>query len=289
MFFLHKSICSLLIFGAFCAHAAIIDNQRLATLVRQHEQQLGARIGVAVLDTANGETASYRGNERFPLNSTHKALLCGALLNQVDRGELSLTATTQFPASALVAYSPVTEKFVAPAAMSWQQLCSAAVSYSDNTAANLVAHHLGGPAAINRFLRDVGDSVTRIDRDEPELNSAIPGDLRDTTTPLAVSRTLQTLAFGTALQPASRAQLIQWLRDDKVADALLRSVLPGGWRIADKTGAGAYGSRSIISIIWPGKGSPRIVSIYITQTSAPLKQSNAAIADIGKILFSTMK
>lgn len=289
MFFSPKSICSLLLFSLPVAQAASIDATRLAEAVRLQEQQLGARIGVAVVDSASGDTASYRGDERFPLNSTVKTLLCGALLHQVDNGELTLADTTQFPRSALVTYSPVTEKFVAPARINWQQLCSAAISYSDNTAANLVAKKVGGPAGVTRFLAMLGDTVTHIDRYEPELNSAIPGDVRDTTTPLAVSRTLQKLTLGTALQPASRAQLIQWMRDDKVADALLRSVLPAGWTIADKTGAGDFGSRSIVSIIWPENKSPRLVIIYITQTKATLKQSNEAIASLGKVIFSAIK
>ncbi|WP_312081211.1 serine hydrolase, partial [Pantoea septica] len=130
---------------------------------------------------------------------------------------------------------------------------------------------------------------TRLDRFEPELNSAVPGDMRDTTTPLAVSETLQKLTLGTALTPASRAQLLQWMREDKVANALLRSVLPAGWSIADKTGAGEYGSRSIISMVWPENGKPLIVSVYITQTEATLAQSNAAIARIGKAIFAAAR
>lgn len=286
MFFPKKSLCSLLLSGVCAANAATIDNATLTAVARLQEAHLGARIGIAVVDIASGETVSYRGNERFPLNSTYKALLCGALLSKADKGELSLNDTTQFSQSELVEYSPVTSKFVAPATMSWQQLCSAAVSESDNTAANQVTKKLGGPAAITQFIASSGDSVTRLDRYEPELNSAIPGDLRDTTTPLAVSKTLQKLALGDVLTPRSRAQLVQWMRDDKVANPLLRSVLPAGWEIGDKTGAGANGSRSIISIVWPQKNKPHIVSIYITETNATMAQSNDAIARIGTAIFT---
>lgn len=284
-----KSICSLLMLCAVSASAATLDSAALAAIARQEEQQLQARIGIAVIDTANGETVSYRGDERFPHNSTHKALLCGALLSETDKGTLRLSDTTQYPTSALVAYSPVTEKFAAPASISWQQVCDAAITYSDNTAANLLINKLGGPAAITHYLGTIGDNVTHLDRLEPELNSAIPGDKRDTTTPVAISKTLQTLALGDVLKPASRAQLIQWMRDDKVADALLRSALPAGWTIADKTGAGAHGSRSIISIVWPQQRQPLIVSVFITQTPATLAQSNQAIARIGKAVFAATK
>ena len=286
MFFRTKSICFLLMLGSAGVSALPLDNAALDAAVKQEEQALSARIGVAVIDVATGNTLSYRGDERFPLNSTHKALSCGALLSEVDKGRLALTSSTRFSQSRLVEYSPVTEKSVEPASITWRQLCSAAVSHSDNTAANLVVERVGGPAGVTRFLRTTGDNVTRLDRDEPELNSATPGDERDTTTPVAVSQTLQKLALGEVLKPASRRQLIQWMRDDKVADALLRSALPAGWTIADKTGAGAYGSRSIIAIAWPLTGKPMIIAIYITETEASLAQSNEAIARLGKVLFA---
>lgn len=287
MFFRYKSVCFLLMLCSASVSALPLDNTALEAVVKQEEQALNARIGVAVIDMATGKKVSYRGDERFPLNSTHKALSCAALLSEVDKGRLALTSSTRFSQSRLVDYSPVTEKFVEPASITWRQLCSAAVSESDNTAANLVVERVGGPAAVTRFLRTTGDNVTQLDRDEPELNSAIPGDERDTTTPIAVSQTLQKLALGEALKLPSRRQLIQWMRDDKVADALLRSVLPAGWSIADKTGAGANGSRSIIAVVWPLTGKPMIVAIYITETEASLTQSNEAIARLGKALFTT--
>lgn len=289
MRFITTCITITFLLNMVAAQASEMDNARLAAVAQQEEQTLKARIGVAVIDTDTSHVASYRGNERFPLNSTHKALLCGMLLNEQEKGKLRLTERTQFDRAALVTYSPVSEKFVAPADMSWQQLCSAAISYSDNTAANLIAEKLGGPAAVTRFFALLGDKVTRLDRHEPELNSAIPGDVRDTTTPLAVSETLRKLTLGEVLTPASRAQLLQWMHDDKVADALLRSVLPAGWRIADKTGAGEYGSRSIVSVVWPENGKPLIVSVYVTQTEATLAQSNAAIARIGKAIFAAVR
>ncbi len=204
-----KSFLALLLLGASAANAATIDAATLTAIARLQEEKLHARIGIAVIDTASGKSVSYRGDERFPLNSTHKALLCGALLSKVDRGEFALSDTTQFSKETLVDYSPVTSKFVAPKSMSWQQVCSAAISYSDNTAANLAAQKLGGPQKVTAFFAGLGDNVTRLDRKEPELNSAVPGDLQDTTTPLAVSRTLEKLTLGDALKPESRAQLVQ--------------------------------------------------------------------------------
>lgn len=289
MFLRYRSVCFLLMFSSAGVSALSLDNTALEAAVKQEEQALNARIGVAAIDVATGKKVSYRADERFPLNSTHKVLSCGALLSEVDKGRLALTSSTTFSQSQLVDYSPLTEKWVAPASVTWRQLCSAAVSDSDNTAANLVVERIGGPPGVTRFLRSTGDNVTRLDRDEPALNSAVPGDERDTTTPAAVSHTLQRLALGDVLKPTSRRQLIQWMRDDRVADALLRAVLPAGWTIADKTGAGEQGSRSIIAIVWPLTGKPMIVAIYITETEARLAQSNEVIARIGKVIFASVQ
>lgn len=276
------ALCSLLL----SLNAAALEQGALTHAVQEEEQILKARIGVAVIDSATGKTISYRGDERFPLNSTHKAFLCAALLSQVDQGERFLANPVTIDRSQLVDYSPVTEKHLAPARMTWQQLCSAAVSYSDNTAANLIAGAVGGPAGMTNLFRRWGDEISRLDRYEPALNEATPGDPRDTTTPLAISATLRRLVTGNLLSRNGKKQLIAWMVEDKVADALLRAALPPGWRIADKTGAGGYGSRSIVAVVWPPDNTPLIVAIYITQTDATLNESNAAIARLGRMIFA---
>ncbi|KAA6405572.1 class A beta-lactamase [Candidatus Tokpelaia sp.] len=260
----------------------------LAAIAGSEEKFLQARIGIAVLDKAGGIIAAWRAYEHFPLNSTYKPLLCAALLHKVDKGALDLSDKVRFDKSRLVSYSPVTQNFITPAAMDWRQLCRAAVEFSDNTAANLILAALGGPGEFNRFLRNMGDNITQLDHFEPDLNHIKPGDKRDSTMPVAIGRTLQQLVFGDILQPQSRRQLTQWLLNDKVADELLRSVLPPQWKIADKTGAGDYGSRSIISIIWPQKREPLLIAIYITATKASIAQTNAAIARIGKKIFTIL-
>ena len=163
-------------------------------------------------------------------------------------------------------------------------LCQAAVSYSDNTAANLAFDAIGGSTGFNAFMRSLGDEQTRLDRKEPDLNEATPGDLRDTTTPKAIVHSLKKALLDDGLSALSQAALKQWMLDDQVASALLRAALPANWRIADKTGAGGYGSRSIIAVIWPPSQQPLVVAIYITQTTAPMTDSNKAVARIGAVL-----
>nr|WP_308823639.1 class A beta-lactamase [Sodalis praecaptivus] len=186
---------------------------------------------------------------------------------------------------ALVGYSPITQTRLAPGKFTLRELCRAAVSYSDNTAANSILEVIGGAGAVTRFMRLIGDNVTRLDRLEPSLNEAVPGDVRDTTTPASVVAALRTILATDVLTLPHRQLLQTWMMDDQVAGDLLRASLPTGWRIADKTGAGGYGSRSIIAAVYPDPKQLFYIAIYITQTAATLQQSNRVAANIGKIIF----
>jgi len=265
-----------------------IDAGRLESAIRAEEAQLSAQIGAAVLDTKSNAVWGYRGDERFPLDSTHKAFVCAALLAKADRGEASLQKRVVIIATDLVAHSPITEKRIAPDAMSLSELCAAAITVSDNTAANAVLSAIGGPPAVTDFFRSLGDEVSRLDRNEPDLNESAPGDPRDTTTPAAAVADLDKLLLGNTLNPAAREQLKQWMIDDAVAGPLLRAAAPSNWRIADKTGAGEHGSRGIVAVLWPPDRAPIVAAIYIRDTAASLDARNAAIARIGAALIKAL-
>ncbi len=273
---------SIVTLAASSQYANALEVGALSKSVQAEEARLDARIGMAVFDVKDGSRWAHRGDERFPLNSTHKLFSCAALLKQVDQHMLALENIISIERASLVAYSPVIEK--AGGQVTLRDACAASVSWSDNTAANIVTEAIGGTQAFTNFMRDIGDPHTRLDRKEPEMNEAAPNDLRDTTTPNAIVESLRRIVLGDVLRQDSRALLNDWMINDRVADALLRASLPRTWSIADKSGAGGYGSRSIVAVIWPENREPVVVGIYITQTRASMAQSNAAIARIGKVL-----
>ncbi|WP_394804878.1 class A beta-lactamase [Dickeya solani] len=271
------------LFAAFSlpafAHQATLDKVKVA------EDQLNARVGYTELDLASGKIReSYRPKERFPMMSTYKVLLCGAVLSRVDTGREQLDRRIKYRQRDLVEYSPVTEQHLADG-MTVAELCSAAITMSDNTAGNLLLSTIGGPQELTTFLRKTGDQVTRLDRWEPELNEALPGDERDTTTPETMAQTLRKLLTDKILTATSQQQLMSWMEADKVAGPLLRSVLPAGWFIADKTGAGERGSRGIIAALGPDGKPSRIVVIYLTENEATIGERNKQIAEIGVSLI----
>lgn len=251
------------------------------------EARTGGRLGVAVLDTASGELTGRRLDERFPLCSTFKVLAAAALLARVDGGQESLDRRIVFGREALVPYSPVTEPRVGGAGMSLAELCEAAVTRSDNTAGNLLLQTLGGPAGLTALLRSLGDGVTRLDRTEPTLNEAAPGDPRDTTSPAAMVRTLSKLTLGSALSQPSRERLTGWLLDNRTGGARLRAGLPPGWRIGEKTGTGENGTTNDAGLLWPPEGAAQVVAVYLTGSDRPLAEREAALAAVARVVAET--
>lgn len=255
---------------------------RLAALERQH----GGRLGVSILDTGDGQRAAHRGGERFLMCSTFKLLAVAAVLARVDRGVERLDRRIVFGKEAVLAYAPVTSQRVGAPGMTVAELCQAAITLSDNTAANLLLASLGGPAAVTAYVRSLGDDVTRLDRIEPELNVGRPGDLRDTTTPSAMLADLHTLLLGEVLSATSREQLTTWLCATSTGTEQLRAGMPAGWRVGDKTGSGANRETNDIAIIWPQKRKPLLVTAYYAGSTADTGERHAVLAEVGRIAAS---
>ena len=232
---------------------------RLAAL----EQSFDGRLGVHAIDTGSGEALGYRAGERFPMCSTFKVVLAAAILQQGTVTPGLMQRRIRYAAADLVAYSPITERHLADG-MTVAQLCAAAIQYSDNTASNLLMQVLGGPQAVTAYARAQGDPAFRLDRWETALNSALPGDERDTTTPAAMSATLQRLALDRQLAPPQGAQLQEWLLGNTTGAARIRAGVPAHWKVGDKTGTGDYGTSNDVAILWPGQRAPVALAIYLT-------------------------
>jgi beta-lactamase class A len=243
------------------------SDRSFAEEIRRIERVSGGRLGVAVHDTHGGSRFQQRGGERFPMCSTFKFLLSAAVLHAADGKRLRMGQTLPVRRSDIVSHSPITEKQVGRT-MTLAQLCHATMTESDNGAANLLLPLVGGTAGVTRFVRSLGDPLTRLDRMEPQLNQATPGDPRDTTSPQAMLHCLQTLTLGRVLTPAARTTLTGWMLANRTGDTRLRAGVPRDWRVADKTGAGAYGSNNDIALLWPKGRRPILVTSYLTESKA---------------------
>lgn len=261
-------------------HAALPLSTRLQSL----ETTAQGRLGVYILDTATGQGHGHRADERFLMLSSFKLLACALVLARADRGQESLERRITYAKKDLVTYSPVSERHADTAeGMSLAGLCEATLTTSDNIAANLILASYGGPAALTRFARELGDDTTRLDRNEPELNNGLASALLDTTTPRAMALTVQKLALGNALLPASRQRLQQWLVGNTTGDKRLRAGVPAGWRVGDKTGTNRTDSNDI-GIVWPPNGrAPLLVTAYLAESTASGAVKDATLAGVARL------
>jgi beta-lactamase class A len=252
------------------------------------EARTGGRIGVAALDTASGKRLDHRSEERFPMCSTFKFLAASAVLKRVDQGKEKLERFVSYEAKDILEYAPVTKAHLKDGGMTLGALCAAAIEQSDNTAGNLLLDSIGGPAGLTNFLRSLGGQVTRLDRKEPELNSASPGDERDTTTPAAMCADMQRLLLGNVLSESSRHQLEDWLQHNETGALMVRAGISKTWSVGDKTGRCANGAINDIAIIRPPGRAPIIIAVYFIGSTASADDRAAAIAEAARVVVESL-
>ncbi|MCY7895195.1 class A beta-lactamase [Bacillus vallismortis] len=252
----------------------------------QLEKKFDAKLGVYAIDTGTNKTISYRPNERFAYASTYKVLAAAAVLkkNVIER----LNEVIHYSKDDLVTYSPITEKHV-DTGMSLKEIAEAAIRYSDNTAGNILLQQLGGPKGFEKSLKQIGDHVTKANRFETDLNSAIPGDIRDTSTAKALATDLKAFTVDNNLTPDKRTILTDWMRGNPTGDELIRAGAPIGWLVGDKSGAGSYGTRNDIAIVWPPHRAPIVVAILSNRFTEDAHYDNALIAEAAKVVLTDLK
>ncbi|MCJ2012825.1 class A beta-lactamase [Methylobacterium sp. J-076] len=280
-----RAVCAGLLAATACPPVRAAEG--VEARLRAIEAGTGGRLGLSVAGEGIAPLA-WRADERFPLCSTFKVLAAAALLARVDAGAESLDRVLTVREADLLSYAPVSRKVVeaggGQAPMTLGEACAAALEWSDNTAANLQLGVLGGPAELTRWVRGTGDAVTRLDRDEPTLNTAIPGDPRDTTSPAAMAATLERILLGPVLKPASRVRLEAWMVGARTGFKRLRAGVPPSWRVGDKTGSGDNGTFNVVAILRPPGRPPLFAASYLTGATAPPAACEAAHAEIGRLI-----
>ena len=251
------------------------------------ERSAGGPIGISLLDTHTGERFGHRANDRFPLCSTFKLLLAARLLHGADKGQWAMIERLPVTKADMLFNAPFTEKRIGGSA-SLLELAEAMAVVSDNPAANIGLARVVGPAALTRWLRAIGDQTTRLDRNEPEMNNETPGDPRDTTTPAAMLATSRALVEGHILSPVARKTLFGWMQASRTADTMIRAALPPGWQEANKTGAGSWRARNIVSVMTPPGRNPIWVAAYLFAAKSELAERNRQFVPLGRAIVESV-
>ncbi|MWA07921.1 class A beta-lactamase [Streptomyces sp. BA2] len=274
------------------AFASSPTGGELAKQLSGLEQEYSARLGVFARDTVTGRTVTYRADEHFPMCSVFKTLAAAAVLRDLDRNGTFLAQRIRYTSEDAMnsGYHPITGRPENLAdGMTVGELCAAAVSHSDNGAANLLLRELGGPTAITRFCRSIGDKTTRLDRWEPALNSAEPWRKTDTTSPRAIGHTYARLILGNALAGEDRSRLTGWLMSNTTNGERFRAGLPADWTLADKTGGGKeYGVANDVGVVWPPGKSPLVLAVLSTKHAPEGPTDNPLVAKTVTLLAAAL-
>lgn len=261
---------------------------RLRALEREHS----ARLGVFARHMVTGQEVAYRAGERFPMCSVFKGVAAAAVLRDLNHDGRFLTRRIRYTGRDIEGqYAPVTGMAEhLERGMTVGELCAATVSHSDGTAGNLLLRELGGPRALTRFCRSLEDSTTRLDRWEPELNSAEPWRTEDTTSPRAIALTYGRLLLGSALSRRDRRRLTGWLLESTTSQERFRAGLPEGWTAADKTGSGDYGTANDAGVVWTPDGAPIALAVLTTKrdAAADTPWDNPLIAETTRMLATAL-
>jgi beta-lactamase class A len=276
-------VVALLLGPSFVARAET-DADQFAKI----EARAGSRIGVAAVDVSRNKRIEYHGEQRFLMCSTFKVLATAAVLKRVDENKEKLDRFVRYGEGQLLEYAPVTREHVKEGGMTLEALCAAAIEQSDNTAANLLLDSVGGPKGVTEIARVLGDDLTRLDRMEPELNSAVEGDDRDTTTPAAMCRDLERLFTSDFLSATSRTRLERWMQGNKTGAKLIRASLPADWKIGDKTGRSGKGATNDIAVLRPPSGGPVFLAIYTVDTAGSTEDREKLVAETAKIALDAL-
>jgi beta-lactamase class A len=271
------------LYGTFALLASPVWAQKAPfSALANYERDSGGHIGVYAKNQSTGVEISWRAHERFVMCSTFKASLAASILTSVDRGQAHLDELIAYGPADLLEWAPAAKQNVEKGAMSVRDMCEAAVELSDNTCANALLARFGGPPALTAYWRSLGDTVSRLEHNEPELNRTPPGDEHDTTTPAAMAGTLGKLILGNALSATSREQLTSWMLGCKTGDNRLRAGLPRDWRIGDKTGNNGKDGAGDIAVTWSTRGEPVVICAYTRGGAPTSRQIDEVFAQIGR-------
>ena len=250
------------------------------------EARHGGRIGLSAIGDRG--IVDWRADERFVYCSTFKMYLAAATLLRIQAGEEQLDRLIPITAADMVNHAPVTEPAIG-ASLSVDTLMQAVVEVSDNPAANLLLKAMGGLEPMQNFYRSLGDTSTRVDRFEPEMNR-LDGD-KDTITPgQSVQNMLRLFEDPqTPLSPASKDKLLGWMFSSPTGMGRIKAGVPAGWRVAHKTGTGGYGPTNDIGVLYPPTGGPVTIAIYYHGVRASSDaQNEAVIADATRMALAAL-
>ncbi|HCW36226.1 BlaZ-like penicillin-hydrolyzing class A beta-lactamase [Mammaliicoccus sciuri] len=252
--------------------------------LKKVEDKYDANVGVYALNTATDEEITFNEDKRFAYASTFKALSSAMLLEKTPHNKLN--KKVHVSKEDIVPYSPVLEKFINKD-ITIKKLIEATMSYSDNTANNMIIEELGGYKEVNKRLKSLDDKTTKPSRMEPELNNYNPKNNKDTSTPQAFGKTLNKLINDGRLSKENKTFLIDLMINNKSGDTLIKKGAPKNFKVADKSGqAITYASRNDVAFVYPkGESKPIVLVIFTNKEGKTDKPNDKVVSETAKVVL----
>lgn len=270
------------------AFASSKQDIRLKNNLRKIETQYGGKIGVYTINRNNWKNFSFQSSFYFPVCSTYKILVVGAILEQDIKHKGLLNEKVRITPESISGYSPITKKHI-DKTMTIADLCHASI-LSDNTATNLLIKKLGGLKKLRQFGLSLNDHATKIADTEPEINKVSLRTNLNKTTPKIMARDINKLAFSNdVLDKKHRLLFKKWLRDNETGDNRIAAVIPNHWEVGDKTGTCEYGTTNDVAIIWPQDNRAIAMSIFYTQADKDSDANEKVLRKVAKLVLDRLE
>lgn len=281
------NVAKLILLTVFVACSQLVHAENIISQLKALEATTEGRLGIFALNTQNGEIIEYRANEIFPTGCTSKVMGVAAVLKKSMTEPALLDTKVNYAKKDLAQWSPVTKQYLHEG-MTIQALCAASISFSDNTAMNLLLKPIGGVQGMNAFARSIEDQAFSQDHDWPrEAYSGGIHNVKDASTPKAMVESLRKIMLGDVLAEPQKALLTTWLIETNTGAARIRAGVPDGWKVGNKTGTGGvYGSTNDLAIIWPAKHEPLLLGVYYTSDNQHAVKREDIVASATKLVMA---
>ena len=294
----------------------------LSTEFARLAAQTDGTVGVAVRRVSGGPTLTLHADQSFPMASTFKVAVAGAIFARVDKGELSLDRMITVDPAVYVNSDGIAQYVPhAGVALSLHNLLELMLTRSDNTATDVLTAQAGGPAAVTAWLRAQGITGQRVDgdtarvilralditpgrgtfreqieaafaadptkreRDQQRIpNAAFNADPRDATTPAAMLDLLLRIRSGQALSAASTRELLAIMERCHTGDKRLKGMLPAGTVVAHKTGT-LMSIANDVGLVTLPDGSQFAIAVYVKGDTKGVETQERVIADIARAAY----
>uniref|UniRef100_UPI0012F4779E Beta-lactamase n=1 Tax=Chitinophaga pinensis (strain ATCC 43595 / DSM 2588 / LMG 13176 / NBRC 15968 / NCIMB 11800 / UQM 2034) TaxID=485918 RepID=UPI0012F4779E len=249
-------------------------------------------VGVAMMSLENGDTMTLNGNDHFPMQSVFKVPLAIAVLDQVDKGKLSLDQVIHITKKELLPFtwSPIREKYPEGTDLKLREVLAYTVSQSDNNGCDILFNLVGGTAYVEQYIHGLGVDSMAIKANEERMASAWKVQYTNWSSPLATLQLLKGIHTGKYLSKASNDFLLKIMKETTTGPKRLRGMLPADAVVAHKTGSsdtkdGLTAATNDAGIVTLPDGSHLAIVVFVSDTKVNEAIREGVIARITRLFW----